>query len=391
MRADEKRVIGGAACSGPFGDCHFQDDPNTCVIKLRQFGELLAQQVAACTGVYTSSEGPQAEVLRRLRLERIVLSETLDLFHQIRIACNRATHEHTGNHAEALTALKIGRQLGIWFHRTFGADKQFRPGPFVPQPDPRAATEQLYEELERLREALAESQSAAERAKLEADEHARARESAEGRTSREARERAVWEPLAQEAEDAKLALEGKFTALQQAAQQAPAQEMAATIRQAEEAAKAIDLDESATRAIIDRQLRERGWQADSENLRYASGARPAKGRAMAIAEWPTASGPADYALFIGTQRIAVVEAKRQNKNVSAAIDQAERYARGFRFAVGTEPFGGPWGEYRAPFVFSANGRPYLKQLETGSGIWFRDTRKDTNRRRALMDWFTLQL
>ena len=48
---------------------------------------------------------------------------------------------------------------------------------------------------------------------------------------------------------------------------------------------------------------------------------------MAIAEWPTASGPADYALFcrlcccLGT-----VEAKRERKNVSAAIDQAERYA-----------------------------------------------------------------
>jgi type I restriction enzyme R subunit len=36
-----------------------------------------------------------------------------------------------------------------------------------------------------------------------------------------------------------------------------------------------------------------------------------------------------------------------------------------------------------PFVFSANGRPYLKQLETQSGIWFRDARKPTNHRRAL--------
>ena len=50
--------------------------------------------------------------------------------------------------------------------------------------------------------------------------------------------------------------------------------------------------------------------------------------------------------------------------------------------------GGPWGEYHAPFVFSTNRRPYLKQLETESGIWFRDTRRDTNCRRALADWFT---
>ena len=59
------------------------------------------------------------------------------------------------------------------------------------------------------------------------------------------------------------------------------------------AAQAIDLDEMATRAIIDRQLRDRGWEVDSQTLRYALGARPVKNRSMAIAEWPTASGPAE--------------------------------------------------------------------------------------------------
>ena len=33
-------------------------------------------------------------------------------------------------------------------------------------------------------------------------------------------------------------------------------------------------------------------------------------------------------------------------------------------------------------------RPYLKQIETESGIWFRDARKATNLRRALSDWPT---
>lgn len=41
-----------------------------------------------------------------------------------------------------------------------------------------------------------------------------------------------------------------------------------------------------------------------------------------------------------------------------------------------------------PFVFSSNGRPYLKQIETHSGIWFRDVRKPTNHGRALMGWPT---
>src|SRR5689334_13925670 len=109
-------------------------------------------------------------------------------------------------------------------------------------------------------------------------------------------------------------------------------------------------------------------------MRYASGTRPTKGKAMAIAEWPTKSGPADYALFVGTKCIGVVEAKRRNKNLSSHIDQAQRYARGFKFEGGAEPIAAPWPDsgkepYLVPFVFSANGRPYLKQIETESGIW----------------------
>ena len=367
---------------------YFIDDPNTCLIKLRQYGELLAQQVAARTGTYSSAKEPQSDLLRRLRVEGIVPRQALDLLHQIRINGNRASHDHTGDHAEALTTLKFARQLGIWFHKTFGEDRDFRAGPFVPPADPEAATAELHEELERLREALAESQSAAERAKSNAEHEAKARESAEERVKREATERSIWEKLAQEAEDAKAALAAELATLQQAAQTATSQERAITLKHAEEAAKAIDLDESATRAIIDQQLQDRGWEADSETLRYANGTRPAKGQAMAIAEWPTESGPVDYALFIGTQLIAVVEAKRRNKNLSSAIDQAERYAKGFKFQPGADAIGDPWGSYRAPFVFSANGRPYLKQLETESGIWFRDVRSDTNHRRALADWFT---
>ena len=41
-----------------------------------------------------------------------------------------------------------------------------------------------------------------------------------------------------------------------------------------------------------------------------------------------------------------------------------------------------------PFVFAANGRSYLKQVETESGIWFRDTRRSANHRRALVNWLT---
>ena len=114
--------------------------PNTCLIKLRQFGELLAQLTAAKAGLFSSPEEQQTDLLRRLKFERVVPDEAADLFHQIRIAGNRATHGQGGTHAEALTTLKMARELGVWFYRTF-TDPRFSAGPFVPPPDPAAATE----------------------------------------------------------------------------------------------------------------------------------------------------------------------------------------------------------------------------------------------------------
>ena len=377
---------------GALAERYFGDDPNTTLIKLRQFAELLAQLTAAKTGLFTNADEQQSDLLRRLKFERVLPSEVADFFHQVRIAGNRATHGNSGDHSEALTALKISRQLGVWYYRTF-VDKAFKSGPFVPPADPAAATKSLHEEMARLRQTVDEFRSAAEKAKIAADAEAQARLNAEERAQRERNERTLWEHLADEAEQAKLELRAQLQALQTAAATAPPQTMALTIARAEDAAAAIDIDEAATRTLIDAHLRARGWDVDTPTLRYSAGVRPAKGRNMAIAEWPTKSGPADYALFVGTRCIAVVEAKRKNKNVSAFIDQAQRYSRGFRFEGGAEAIGGPWIEtaedsFLVPFVFSANGRPYLKQVETQSGIWFRDARKLANHRRALVDWPT---
>lgn len=117
---------------GALAERYFAEDPNTALIKLRQFGEELARQTGARCGLLIADES-QADLLRRLKFERAIPSEVLDLFHQIRIVGNRATHEGYGDHREALTTLKIARQLAIWFHRTFGQDTAFKPGPFVPR------------------------------------------------------------------------------------------------------------------------------------------------------------------------------------------------------------------------------------------------------------------
>src|SRR6202012_2140062 len=83
--------------------------------------------------------------------------------------------------------------------------------------------------------------------------------------------------------------------------------------------------------------------------------------------------------------LATVEAKRKTIDVSAALEQAKRYSRGIEMGGMPVP-GGPWGEFKLPFAFSSNGRPYLKKLATKSGTWFCDVRRPSNHGHALDGW-----
>lgn len=136
-----------------------------------------------------------------------------------------------------------------------------------------------------------------------------------------------------------------------------------------------------------------GWEADTKILRYSNGTRPQKNKNLAIAEWPTdsigsrKSGRADYALFVGLELVALIEAKRGSKDISADIEDCKEYAKKIKeehkeYIINT------WGEYKVPFLFATNGRKYLKQLEEKSGIWFLDSRNSTNHPKALQSWYT---
>jgi hypothetical protein len=48
----------------------------------------------------------------------------------------------------------------------------------------------------------------------------------------------------------------------------------------------------------------------------------------AIEEYPTASGPADYALCLGGRIVAIVEAKKLTLGPQNVLSQAERYSKG---------------------------------------------------------------
>jgi type I restriction enzyme, R subunit len=263
---------------GTLAERYFRDDPGTAIFKLRQFAELLSKLIAAHHALYFGERETFEDTLRRLSFERIVPREAADIFHALRKAGNRAAHEAKGSHADALSALKFARQLGIWFHRTYGKQAEFKPGPFVPPPEPIDATAPLRHELENLRRRVVESEDAASRAKREVEEHARIRESVEQRLARESEERAIWERLAAESESKAAEIAGRLAMVQAAAEQAPRAESVELVQRAEEASTRIDLDEAATRALIDQQLIDSGWEADTRVLRHGSGARPVKGR-----------------------------------------------------------------------------------------------------------------
>ncbi|MCX9157270.1 type I restriction-modification system endonuclease [Niveibacterium sp. 24ML] len=382
----------------------FAADPNTTLIKLRQLGEALAQDVAARAGVQFDAETSQADLLFRLNRE-IKLDPTVrELFHTLRIEGNKATHQFRTQHKEAMDGLKVARALAIWFHQSFGkAGAAFKAGPFVPPQDPSLQLRELHAEIDALkaellgnREALDTNQQLAALLAREKEEFAVLAQQmdAEARTYQ-----SLTEEQSAAVDRVRAEFEARIAELQ--TQLADSQKAAQSVTQAtQSASKQLVLSEELTRILIDQQLAAAGWEADTQNLKYAKGTRPEKGKQRAIAEWPTTGKQAaDYVLFAGLSPVAVVEAKRENENVAGKIPQAERYSRGFKQEQGFKPawelagLPAPWPDgqgdaFQIPFVYSSNSRPYLQQLAEQSGIWFRDVRSPANLARPLMDFHT---
>ena len=390
----------------------FSADPNTTVIKLRQFAEAIAQEVAARSGVAFDAQTTQADLLYKLNRELGFDPSVRELFHILRIEGNKATHQFKTRHKEALNGLKVARALAVWFHQAFGkAGTQFKAGPFIAPADPSSQLRQLQQDIEQLKADL-------NQANVQLD-------SSQQLHDLVAKEKAEYEALALAMDEEAKQL-AQQAALHEAALKQQQQEYEAKIQQLQQqiatqasddvakqqsiakqktqaASQYITLNEELTRILIDQQLRDAGWEVDTQELTFQKGCRPEKGKNKAIAEWPTklngAGGRADYALFCGLTPIAVVEAKKENVNVAGKIDQAERYSRGFNVV---SPQTGAWelagltvawpdshdGHYKVPFVYSCNGRPYVPQLAEQSGTWFRDVREQSNLKRALQSFHT---
>lgn len=96
--------------------------------------------------------------------------------------------------------------------------------------------------------------------------------------------------------------------------------------------------------------------------------------AHAVEEYPTETGPADYALFVNGKLLGIIEAKKISIGAGNVLEQAKRYARGVPATVGE------WREYRVPFLYSTNGEL----------IFHLDVRKKENNSHQLIDFHSPQ-
>lgn len=383
----------------------FTQDPNTTLIKLRQFAEALAQDLATRCGITFDDQTTQADLLYKLKREAILDYQISDLFHKLRKSGNDATHQFTTQHSEAMNGLKVARSLACWFHQSFGQKgRDFKLGPFIPPKDPSEHLNKLREEISQLKAKLTDANEQIDSSDKLSELIAAEKAEYDAVIQQMGEEARLYEAMALESENKLAEAQTEFEQRLQEMQakldtQSQKEASKKAVEQAREASQNIELSEELTRIIIDQQLIEAGWEADTQELTYQKGARPEKGKNKAISEWPTAhSQRADYVLFIGLTPVAVVEAKKENLDVAGKIGQAERYSKGFLYSDSlNKPWeisgdSGPWSydgvTYQIPFVFSANGREYVKQIKEKSGIWFRDVRKPSNIKDAIYNFLS---
>ena len=378
-------------------------DPHTTLLKIRLMSEDIIKHVAQLVNIDTSLS--TFELIKELHSRNLLDDERKLIFDTLRKHGNKAAHCFYNNPIAAQNALAIAHQAATIYYRVKTGNGKFKPAKFIipKESDELFLEQQSQQEILNLQQTINQLMQQKQTSDEALADHFRNIRLLEGRVSilqssqseTELQAKARIEALEAELEQNKL----ESTELTND-ELAKKQKASAVILKRSR----FNLSEKETQFIIDQQLRDAGWEAESDQLHYQKGTRPIEGRNLAIAQYPTDTGPADYVLFVGLTPIAVVEAKRKNKNVSGAITQAERYSRSFSFDKvddGLIPAwklcgkSEPWcgadtteGNYQLPFIFSCNGRPYLKQSAELSGTWFRDCRLPSNTKRVCHSFLT---
>ena len=103
--------------------------------------------------------------------------------------------------------------------------------------------------------------------------------------------------------------------------------------------------EQKAREIIDKKLEQSGWIVqDRKQLNLFAGL------GVAVREFPTSTGPVDYALFVEGTPVGIIEAKKDDagEKITAVEGQSNRYVNStFKWIK---------GDYRIRFVYEATGK-----------------------------------
>ena len=322
---------------GQSAEYNLHQDAVTCLFKLRQFGERLTEILFEEHGLAFPEENNFHSRIKTLQFERVLPATVKDLLFTQKEKGNIAVHQNKATPEDARYGLFAAFKIAKWFYETYAEstedilDVKFHMPREVNASQALSELEAQYKELEKKLESLLKER------------------------------------------EAKGISEEKLKLIQD---------------RSSKAAKKIEWSEAETRELIDAQLRQAGWEVDTKLLNcklYKT--LPQRNKFMAIAEWPVGPKWADYALFIGTELYGIVEAKKYEQDISQDLGQSKIYA-GFLTEAHGITLLGQWGQYKAPFLFSTNGRDYIEQLKTKSGIWFLDVRHKYNTARPLRGWYS---
>lgn len=103
--------------------------------------------------------------------------------------------------------------------------------------------------------------------------------------------------------------------------------------------------EEKARKVIDAKLEQSGWLI--QDLKKVN---PMAALGVAVREYPTSTGPVDYALFIEGKPVGIIEAKKDDKgeNITVVEGQSGRYANSkFKYI---------YAEYHIRFAYEATGK-----------------------------------
>ncbi|MCK5437338.1 MAG: DUF4145 domain-containing protein, partial [Desulfobulbaceae bacterium] len=104
---------------GDLAEKNLYHDPNTSLVKLRMFGEILAKYLLAYENINDPEDGKPISRLNILASKGLIPDRLLPLFHSIRKTGNRATHEAYGSVEVAINHLHFAYRVACWFRQTY--------------------------------------------------------------------------------------------------------------------------------------------------------------------------------------------------------------------------------------------------------------------------------